>query len=96
MTQIKPMWEYLLVEPIQEETTTASGIVLPDNGKEKPWCGKVIAKWPGKTTDDWQKITLEDISIWDEIYFPKYSTEEVEVENNKYILVKYSSVFAKK
>lgn len=44
MNNIKPLGEYLLVEPIQEDTTTSSGIVLPDNGKEKSGCGKVVSK----------------------------------------------------
>ena len=96
MTQIKPMWEYLLVEPLQEDTTTSSGIVLPDSGKEKSWCGTVISKWPGRITEDGKTIWLDDISEWDDIFFPKYSSEELEVSGKKYLLVMYSSVFAKK
>ena len=79
-----------------EETLTMSGIVLPDNGKEKPGSGKVLAVWPGKIADDGKRQDMTDIKVGDMVFFAKYSPEEIEVDGVKSILVKYSSIFAKK
>lgn len=96
MSQIIPLWEYVLIEPLMEETLTTSGIVLPDNGKEKPWSGKVLAVWPGKIGEDGKRSDMSDVSVGDVVFFAKYSPEEIELEWVKSILVKYSSIFAKK
>ena len=58
MSNIKPLSDYVLIEPLQQETTTASGIVIPDTVKEKPQEGKVIAAGPGRT-DDGVKVELQ-------------------------------------
>lgn len=96
MSSIIPLGEYVLVEPLMEETLTSSGIVLPDSGKEKPWSGKVIWVWPGKQSDTGLIQEIKDIKEWDIIFFAKYSPEEIEIDGQKVYLVKYSSIFAKK
>lgn len=99
MSTIIPMWEHILVEPITEESVTNTGIVLPDGGKDKPWTGKVIAIWCGKRLEDGtcEKMDLENGDV---IYFAKYAGDELDIENNgikkKYLIVKYSSILAKK
>ncbi len=96
MSQILPLGEYVLVEAIQEEMLTASGIVLPDTGKDKPGSGKVLVLWPGRMTDEGQLVPIGDIAVGDVVFFAKYSPEEIEIDSKKYLLVKYSSIFAKK
>ena len=79
MSMIIPMWENILIEPIAEEAVTNTGIILPDTGKDRPWTGKVIAVWCGKTLEDGtcQKVDLE---IWDTVFFTKYSADEFDIE----------------
>ena len=99
MSMIIPMWENILIEPIAEEAVTNTGIILPDTGKDRPWTGKVIAVWCGKTLEDGtcQKVDLE---IWDTVFFTKYSADEFDIEisgiKKKYLIVKYSNILAKK
>ena len=81
---------------IDKEKLTTSGIVLPDNGKEKPGSGKVLAIWPGKIADDGKRSDMSDVKVGDVVFFAKYSPEEIEFDGSKSILVKYSSIFAKK
>ena len=91
-----PLGEYVLVEAIQEETLTASGIVLPDTGKEKPGSGKVLAVGPGSAGEKWVVNPITDVAVGDIVFFAKYAPEEIEIDNQKYILIKHSSIFAKK
>lgn len=95
MKTIKPLGEYVLVEPIQEDNLTASGIVLPDTGKEKPGSGKVLEIGPGKIFESGVVQSITDITIGDIVFFAKYSPEELELDGKKYLLVKYSSIVAK-
>lgn len=95
MKIVKPMGEYLLVEAVLEDNLTASGIVLPDTGKEKPWSGKVLEIGPGKTLDNGTVQVIGDIQKGDLVFFAKYSPEELELDGKRYFLVKYSSIFAK-
>ncbi|MFA7285193.1 MAG: co-chaperone GroES, partial [Candidatus Absconditabacterales bacterium] len=95
MSKILPLGEYVLVEAIQEETLTASGIVLPDTGKEKPGSGKVLVIGPGRTMEDGKLVPIIDIVVGDTVFFAKYSPEEIEFGGKKLLLVKYSSIFAK-
>lgn len=95
ITPIIPLGEYILVECIQEETLTASGIVLPEATKEKPWSGKVIAIWNGWTSPDGKINPIENIQVGDIVFFAKYTPEEIEKDGKKYLLIKHSSIFAK-
>lgn len=79
-----------------EETLTTSGIVLPDNGKEKPGSGKVLAIWPWRMWENGQLVEIKEIKTWDIVFFAKYRPEEIEVDGEKLFLVKYSEIFAKK
>ncbi len=98
MTKLIPIEDHIIVETIQEENKTPSGIVLPDTAKEKPWKGKVIAVGEGKILDDGKRAPM-DVKIWDVVYFTKYSPDEIEVEENgqkkKYLVIRQSSLLAK-
>ncbi len=93
MSKLIPIEDHVIVKPI-EETTTESGIVLPETAKDKPQKGEVIAVWPGKILDNGQRAPM-DVQEWDIVYFTKYSPDELEVGGEKYLVIRHSSILAK-
>ena len=90
-----PLVDHIIVEPLQEQTTTASGIILPTDNKEKPSKGNVIALPEGKTyIKDGITITI-NLTIGDTVYFTKYAPDEVELDGKTYLVIKHSSLLAK-
>ena len=90
---LKPLGDRLIVEPIEEEGTTASGIVLPETAKEKPMQGKVLAIGPGARKEDGSRITM-DVSTGDTVLYAKYVGTEVKIESKKYLILKETDVLA--
>ncbi len=95
MTNLKPLWDHVVLEVIEKENETKSGIVLPSKGDEKPSMAKVVAVGPGKQLEDGSRSDM-DVEEWDVVVFTKYSPDEVEVDGNEYLVIKYSSILAKK
>ncbi len=93
MAKLIPLEDYIVIKTIEEEKTTKSGIILPES-KEKSNKWKVISVWLWKILENWERWPI-DIKIWDVVYFAKYAQDEIEVDWEKYVLVKQSSVFAK-
>ena len=93
--KLKPLGDRLIVKPIDEEETTASGIVLPDTAKEKPQKGKVIAVGDGKWDEDGEKRIPLDVSEGDEVLYSKYGGTEVTVEDDELLVLRESDVLAK-
>jgi chaperonin GroES len=93
--KLKPLGDRLIVRPIEEEETTASGIVLPDTAKEKPQKGKVVAVGDGKWDEDGDKRIPMDVSEGDEILYSKYGGTEVTVEDEELLVLRESDVLAK-
>ena len=91
---LKPLGDRLIVQAIEEEETTASGIVLPDTAKEKPQKGKVLAVGDGKLDDDGKRIPL-DVSEGDEVLYSKYGGTEVQVDGDDLLVLRESDVLAK-
>lgn len=89
-----PLEDHILVEAIEEENKTKSGILLPDN-KEKPSKGKVVAVGNGKILDNGNRAPI-DVKEGDIVYFTKYSPDELDVDGDKYLIIKQSSLLAKK
>jgi chaperonin GroES len=90
-----PLVDHILVEPTQADTTTASGIILPTDTKEKPSKGKVIAlPKDGKYIKDDMEIII-DLVIGDTVYFTKYAPDEIELNGKTYLVIKHSSLLAK-
>jgi len=82
----KPLSNHVFLEPIGEEKTTKSGIVIPDTAeKEKPIKGKVLAVGPGKCDDD-GKCTPMSVKIGDIVLFKKYGPDEIEIDGKKYLV----------
>ena len=90
---LKPLGDRLIIEPIEQEEMTASGIVLPETAKEKPMQGKVLAIGPGARKEDGSRITM-DVSTGDTVLYAKYGGTEVKLENKKYLILKETDVLA--
>ena len=92
--KLKPLGDRLIVQAVEEEETTASGIVLPDTAKEKPQRGKVLAVGDGKVSDDGKRVPI-DVSDGDEVLYSKYGGTEITVDGEELLVLKESDVLAK-
>lgn len=90
---IKPLADRVLVEPAVAETQTKSGIYIPDNAKEKPMQGTIIAMGPGKRNEKGELIAPE-VKVGDVVLYGKYSGTEVTVDGKNYLIVRESDIFA--
>jgi chaperonin GroES len=93
--KLKPLGDRLIVKAIDEEETTASGIVLPDTAKEKPQRGKVLAVGEGKFDDDGEKRIPVDVDEGDEVLYSKYGGTEITVDGDDLLVLRESDVLAK-
>lgn len=89
--KLRPLQDRILVQRVEEETTTKGGIIIPDTAKEKPAEGKVVAVGNGKVGDDGKRIALE-IKKGDRILFGKYSGTEVKIEGDEYLIMREDDV----
>lgn len=85
---IKPLADRVVIEPKEAETRTASGLYIPDNAKEKPQQGKVVAAGPGK------KDEAMEVKVGDSVLYGKYAGTEVTVDGKDYIILKQSDILA--
>jgi len=92
--KLKPLGDRLIVQAIEEEETTASGIVLPDTAKEKPQRGKVLAVGDGAINDDGERTPV-DVAEGDEVLYSKYGGTEINVEGDDLLVLRESDVLAK-
>jgi chaperonin GroES len=92
---LKPLGDRLIVKAIDEDETTASGIVLPDTAKEKPQKGTVLAVGDGKWDEDGDKRIPLDVAEGDTVLYSKYGGTEVEVEGEDLLVLRESDVLAK-
>ena len=90
---LRPLGDRLIVEPIEQEDTTASGIILPETAKEKPQQGKVLAAGPGRRDDDGKRIEM-DVKEGDTVLYAKYAGTEVKLDDTKYLIFKETDVLA--
>ena len=93
--KLKPLGDRLIVQVVEEEETTASGIVLPDTAKEKPQRGKVVAVGDGKWDDEGEKRIPLDVGEGDEVLYSKYGGTEINVEGDDLLVLRESDVLAK-
>jgi len=92
---LKPLGDRLIVKAVEEDETTASGIVLPDTAKEKPQKGTVLAVGEGKWDEDGEKRIPLDVSQGDEVLYSKYGGTEVQVDGEDLLVLRESDVLAK-
>jgi chaperonin GroES len=91
---LKPLGDRLIVEVLEDEEVTDSGIVLPDTAKEKPQRGRVLAVGPGSRNEDGEYVPM-DLADGDEIIFSKYGGTEVKLGADEYLILRESDVLAK-
>jgi chaperonin GroES len=91
---LKPLGDRLIVKPLDEEETTASGIVLPDTAKEKPQKGEVLAVGDGRWDEDGAKRIPLDVSEGDTVLYSKYGGTEVKVDGDDLLVLRESDVLA--
>jgi chaperonin GroES len=90
---LKPLGNRVVVEPIEAEEMTASGIMLPETAKEKPQKGKVLSVGPGDRDEDGKRIPM-DVSVDDTILFAKYAGTEIKVDGKKLLILRESDLLA--
>jgi chaperonin GroES len=91
---LQPLGDRLIVEVLEEEETTTSGIVLPDTAKEKPQRGRVLAVGPGGRNDKGEIVPM-DVAEDDEVIFSKYGGTEVKLGTDEVLILRESDVLAK-
>lgn len=89
--KLRPLQDRILVQRVEEETTTKGGIIIPDTAKEKPAEGKVVAVGNGKVGEDGKRVALE-VKKGDRILFGKYSGTEVKVSGEEYLIMREDDV----
>jgi len=92
--KIRPLDDRVVVEPDEAEERTRGGIVLPDTAREKPVRGKVIAAGPGKLLEKTGNRGKMSVKVGDHVYYGKYSGTEVELDGDKYVILRESDILA--
>lgn len=94
MKKLRPMDDRILVEPVEEETATSFGLVLPDTAsREKPQKGRVVAVGPGKLTEEGKRVPMS-VKAGDTILYTKYGPTEVKIEGKEIFFLQESDVLA--
>ncbi len=91
--KIRPLDDRVVVEPMEAEEVTAGGIVLPDNAKEKPQRGTVLAVGPGKQLDSGERGELS-VAVGDEVIYGKYSGTDIEVDGLEVKILREGEILA--
>ena len=91
---IKPLEDRILVQTLEAEQTTASGLVIPDTAKEKPQEGAVLAVGPGRFDEDGEKRIPLDIKVGDIVIYSKYGGTEVKYNGEDYLLLSARDILA--
>jgi chaperonin GroES len=93
VSKIRPLSDYLLVEPLEKETTLPSGIVIPDTAKEKPQEGKVISVGPGRRDDDGDRLPME-VKVGDKVMYKEWGGTKIKIDGKEMLLVKEEDILA--
>ena len=90
---LKPLGDRVVIELVEAEERTASGLVLPDTAKEKPQEGRVVAVGSGRVLDSGERVAVE-VKTGDRIIFSKYAGTEVKYEGKEYLILRESDILA--
>ncbi|NLI19408.1 MAG: co-chaperone GroES [Actinomycetales bacterium] len=90
---IKPLEDRVVVQTLEAETTTASGLVIPDTAKEKPQEGVVVAIGPGRVDDKGNRVPL-DVAVGDVVIYSKYGGTEVKYRGEEYLILSARDLLA--
>ncbi|MFD2756892.1 co-chaperone GroES [Gulosibacter faecalis] len=91
---IQPLEDRIVIQQVQAEQTTASGLVIPDTAKEKPQEGEVVAVGPGRFDDEGNRIPM-DVAVGDKVIYSKYGGTEVKYGGEEYLILSARDVLAK-
>ncbi len=89
--KLRPLEDGVVIKQLEAEEKTSGGIILPDTAKEKPQIGEVVAVGPGKTLDNGE-VKPMDVKINDKVIYAKYIGNDVEIDGEKYVILKESNV----
>ena len=92
--KLRPLHDRVIVKRLEQETKTASGIVIPDNAAEKPDQGEVLAVGPGKRNDKTGDFVTLNIKVGDRVLFGKFSGQTVKVDGDELLVMKEEDLFA--
>lgn len=93
-TTVVPLTDHIVLQAVEDEEITASGLVIPDSAKEKPQHGNVVAVGPGKMNDA-GVVETADLAEGDRVLYQKYTGQEITVEKEDYIIIRFQDVLAK-
>ena len=93
-TKVVPLTDHIVLKAVEQEEVTASGLVIPDSAKEKPQHGEVLSVGPGKMNDAGVLDTI-DLRAGDRVLYQKYTGQEVTVDNQDYLIIRFQDVLAK-
>jgi chaperonin GroES len=91
--KLKPLGSRVVIEPIEQEDITPSGLILPETAKEKPQKGKILSIGPGDRDEEGKRIPM-DVKAGDVVLFAKYSGTEIKLDSTKYLIIKESDILA--
>ncbi len=92
-SKIKPLFDYVLVRPLEEEEVTPSGIVIPDTAKEKPQVGEVMAVGPGALNDAGKQLPMM-VKVGQKVIYKKWGGNEVKVGQEEWLLIEQKDIMA--
>ena len=90
---LKPLGDRIVVEPVEQEEQTASGLFLPETAKEKPQQGKVIASGPGARKETGERVEM-DVKVGDKVLYAKYAGTTVKMDGKEFLILKETDVLA--
>ena len=91
--KLRPLGDRVVVEPIEQEERTESGLYIPETAKEKPQKGKILAVGAGRRDDDGERVPM-DVEEGQTILFARYGGTEVKIDNKKLLILKESDILA--
>ena len=93
-TKVVPLSDHIILKPVEDEEITPSGLVIPESAKEKPQHGEVLSVGPGKMNDAGVVETI-DLGAGDRVLYQKYTGQEVTVDQEDYLIIRFQDVLAK-
>ncbi len=91
---LRPLADRVIVEPLEQEEKTASGLLLPETAKEKPQEGLIVAIGPGRWDEDGKKRVEMEVALGDKVVFAKYSGTEIKMGDKKYLILGEKDILA--
>lgn len=92
--KMRPLADRVIVEPLEQEEKTASGLYLPETAKERPQEGLIVAAGPGRWDEDGKKRVEMEVAVGDKVVFAKYSGSEIKLGEKKYLIMSEKDILA--